>query len=116
LFAYRDDRGIVVNLGSPLDKRGKLTESAQEALQILGGAEKAHREFPLLLVAHTAQISQTARAEEMIEAASGALKSAGASDVTSQVVLAAQPVVSPSISGASQKNERIEVVFVSPGR
>lgn len=116
LFSYRDDRGIVVSLTSPLDSAGKLTEGARESLTILGGTAKAHADFPLMLVAHTAQNNQQARADEMITAATAALKSAGAREVTSQVVLAAQPVVSPSLRGAAEKNERLEIIFVSPGR
>jgi hypothetical protein len=116
LFAYRDDRGIVVNLAAPLDKTGKLTETAQEALSILGGTAKSHSDFPLMVVAHTAQNSQKDRAEQMLAAASAALQSAGAREVTGETVLAAQPVVSPSVSGAAEKNERLEIVFVSKGR
>ena len=49
-MVYRDDRGIVVNLGQPLEtKEGKLALSAfsREALSFLSGVAKAHKDYPI---------------------------------------------------------------------
>lgn len=116
LFAFRDDRGIVVNLGSPLDREGKLTEQAEEALRIVGGTAKAHPGFPLLVVAHTAKNGQKKHGEKLGEAAKEALLEAGAPTVRVESVENAQPVVSTRVRGADEKNERVEIVFVTPGR
>jgi hypothetical protein len=116
VFAFRDDRGIVVNLGSPVDKKGELKEATEKALTLLGGTSKAHPDFPLLLVAHTAKSTESKRAKKMTESALAALTAAGAKKVTTHAVLGAQPVVSASLRGAAEKNERLEVVFVVPGR
>lgn len=115
-MSYRDDRGIVVNIGSPLDSEGNLSATTQKALQVLGGTAQAHREFPVLLVVHTALSGQETRAERMGELGRAALLEAGAPNVTVHSVGSAQPVVSTSLAGADSKNERIEVVFVSKGR
>jgi hypothetical protein len=116
LFAFRDDRGIVVNLGSPLDREGKLSEEARAALKIVGGTAKAHPDFPLLVVAHTAKSGQKDHGERLAAAAKEALTEAGAPAVAVESVENAQPVVSSRVQGAEQKNERIEVVFVTPAR
>lgn len=116
LFAYRDDRGVVVNLASPLSKDGTLTESAAEQLKILAGTAKAHQDFPLVLITHTAKSGSEKRAAQLADAFKSALNDAGVSQFTHRDVQNAQPVVSNRLRGGAEKNERVEVVFVSPGR
>ncbi len=116
LFAYRDDRGIVVQVGSPVGPEGKLTEATERALKLLGGTSRANPQFPLLVVVHTKKASEKERAEQMGNLVSEALKNSGAAQVTVHSVFAAQPVVSAQLQGAEGRNERIEVVFVTPGR
>lgn len=116
LFAYRDDRGVVVNLASPLKKDGTLTESAAEQLKILAGTAKAHRNFPLVLITHTAKSGSEKRATQLSDAVTAALKSAGVTQFTARDVQNAQPIVSNRLRGGAEKNERVEFVFVSPGR
>lgn len=116
VFAFRDDRGIVVNLGNPLDAEGALTEAATQILEILGGTAKAHPNFPLLIVAHTAKSGQKERSDKMIQMATEGLKQAGAPAISAEAVENTQPVVSHQVRGANEKNERLEVVFVVPGR
>src|SRR5690606_35663718 len=110
------DRGVVVNLPGPLSTQGALTESAAEALKILAGTAKSHAEFPVLLVIHTSKNGQEKRAEQLSTAARTALESGGASKLTVKDVQDAQPVVSSRLQGSAEKNERIEVIFVTPGR
>lgn len=116
VFAFRDDRGIVVNLGRPLGEKGELSETAGNVLKLLGGVAKAHPDFPLLLVAHTARGGQEKEAAAMIEKATLALTTLGARVASSERVLGAQPVVATNVEGAAEKNERLEIVFVVPGR
>ncbi len=116
LFAYRDDRGVVVNLPSPLSPQGSLSESAMEALKILAGTAKAHPEFPVLLVIHTAKNGQEKRAEQLSSAARTALESGGVVKLAVQDVQDSQPVVSSRLQGSAEKNERVEVIFVTPSR
>lgn len=116
VFAFRDDRGIVVNIGKPVDQKGVLSESAENVLKILAGTAKTHLDFPLVLVAHTARGGQESEAAKMLAAANTALTNGGAKVASSDQVLGAQPVVAASLRGAAEKNERLEVIFVNPGR
>lgn len=116
VFAFRDDRGIVVNIGSPLDTAGALTDRSAKILKILAGTAKAHSDFPLMLVAHTARSGQDKVADTTLAAAKAALEGSGARVLSSEAVLGAQPVISASLQGADEKNERLEIVFVVPGR
>lgn len=116
VFAYRDDRGIVVNIASVLDEKGILTPSATETLNFLGATAKNHQKFPIMLITHTKKRGQEARAEEMSSKATKCLEESGAPSVAVQSVADAQPLVSPRVTGAAEKNERVEVVFVVSGR
>jgi hypothetical protein len=116
LFAYRDDRGIVVNLAAPLTGTGELTPTSQEALVMLGGTAKAHPEYPVLVVAHTAKNGETKQAERLLSAVTSALQSNGAGAMATRSVQNAQPVVSNRVHGAAEKNERVEIIFVTTGR
>lgn len=116
VFAFRDDRGIVVNLGRPINEKGELSETAGNVLKLLGGVAKAHPNFPLMLVAHTARAGQEKEASAMLEKATLALSSHGASVASSDRVLGAQPLVATNLQGAAAKNERLEIVFIVPGR
>ena len=116
LFAYRDDRGVVVNLPSPLSVQGSLSESATEALKILAGTAKAHPDFPVLLVIHTAKNGQEKRAEQISAAVQAALENGGVAKLTIQDVQDSQPAVSSRLQGSAEKNERVEVIFITPSR
>jgi hypothetical protein len=111
-FAFRDDRGVVVVLRDVLGKDQKPTASGSEQLEALARAAKAHPEFPVLVVAHSsgsAEASQKSLAEVV-----SLLRSKGAPAVEGHNVGDAQPVAQPKRPGASERNERIEIVFVSP--
>jgi hypothetical protein len=116
LFSYRDDRGVVVNIGDVLNDKAELNKVASELLQLLGAVAKSHPDFPLLLVVHTSTRHETKRAALLGQTAETALKEGGAPQVTVQTVDDAQPLVSDRVQGAKKKNERVEVVFVTPGR
>lgn len=116
LFAFRDDRGVVVNLASPFVQGTELKEEVSEIVQLLGGTAKKHDAFPLLVVVHTARRGDEKLARQRGEAFADALRNGGAPEVTVDVAGDAQPVVDGRVSGAAERNSRVEVVFVVPGR
>jgi hypothetical protein len=114
-MVFRDDRGVVVNIGQPITADA-LSAETQLALQVLGGTAKNYPTFPLMLVVHTKKSGEEKRAEQMGQLAQEALLAAGAPSVHVKSVGSAQPVIAASQSQAAEKNERIEVIFVVPGR
>jgi hypothetical protein len=116
VMVYRDDRGVVVNLGAPLDDDGEIREASRQALALLGATAKRHPQFPVMLIAHTANPKDDARGAAMLETSERIMKDNGAKTVASHSVKDAAPVVHPKLNGATTKNERLEVIFVSPGR
>lgn len=109
---FRDDRGVVVTLHAPREG-GKLSAKAREKLEELGRVAKAHPEFPVLLVSHDARAA--AKDDGLVEQATQALKGAGASRIEARSAGSTTPIVPPQRPGAAARNERLEVIFVSPG-
>ncbi|MDX2054344.1 MAG: hypothetical protein SFV15_18225 [Polyangiaceae bacterium] len=109
LFPFRDDRGVVVTLRGVFDPSNKLSPQVAEQLAALGRVAKTHPEFPLLLVLHSAKGKppETAELEK-------ALRDAGAPNVTSDFAGSSLPIAISGEPGAEARNERAEVVFVSP--
>lgn len=114
LNPFRDDRGVVVPLRGYL-RAGKLTSEAKQALEGLGKVAKAHADFPLLVVAHSANERDAKQALAAAEEASTLLTAQGASKVEVRGAGARQPVVPTKSRGASDRNQRLEIVFVAPG-
>jgi hypothetical protein len=109
---FRDDRGVVVTLHA-LREGGKLSSKLGEKLADLGRVAKAHPEFPVLVVSHDARAG--AKDDGIATQAVDALKAAGATRIESRSAGNATPVVPPDRAGAAARNERLEIVFVSPG-
>jgi hypothetical protein len=109
---FRDDRGVVVTLHAPREG-GKLSAKANEKLADLGRVAKAHPEFPLLVVSHDARTG--AKDDGLASQALEKLKATGATRVEAQRAGSSTPVVPPDRAGAAGRNERLEVIFVSPG-
>jgi hypothetical protein len=109
---FRDDRGVVVTLHA-LREAGKLSTKAAAKLGDLGRVAKAHPEFPLLVVSHDARSG--AKEDGLSSQAVEALKAAGASRIEAKSAGSTTPVVPPERPGAAARNERLEIVFVSPG-
>lgn len=109
---FRDDRGVVVTLHA-LREGGKLSAKAAEKLADLGRIAKAHPEFPVLVVSHDARAG--AKDDGLVGQAVDALKAAGATRIESRSAGSSAPVVPPDRTGAAARNERLEIVFVSPG-
>ena len=111
---FRDDRGVVVVLRGLFGAANKLAGGADERLGLLGRIAKAHADFPVLVVVHAAAPSAGDRDTRRGELVSEALRKAGATRVEVRVAGAAQPVLEPSRAGSAARNERIEIVFISP--
>jgi hypothetical protein len=109
---FRDDRGVVVTLHAPRES-GKLSAKASEKLAELGRVAKAHAEFPLLVVSHDAKPG--AKDDGLSTQAVDALKAAGATRIEARSAGSTTPVVPPDRTGAAGRNERLEIIFVSPG-
>jgi hypothetical protein len=110
-FAFRDDRGVVVVLRN-LFARDVLTPDAQQSLRRLGVIAQRHPDYPVMAVFHGVGPSVSPRAAEAVVSA---LTQAGAPRVTEQTVADRQPVVDPTLPGAAARNQRVEVIFVTPG-
>ena len=109
---FRDDRGVVVTLHAPREA-GKLSKQATEKLAELGRVAKAHPDFPVLVVGHDAKPG--AKDDGLATQALELLKTSGASHIEAQNAGGTTPVVPPDRAGAAARNERLEIVFVSPG-
>jgi hypothetical protein len=109
---FRDDRGVVVTLHAPREA-GKLGSKASAKLADLGRVAKAHPEFPVLVVSHDARAGT--KDDGLASQAVEALKAAGATRIEARSAGSTTPVVPPDRVGAAARNERLEIVFVSPG-
>lgn len=109
---FRDDRGVVVTLHAPREG-GKLSPKLSDKLTELGRVAKAHPEFPVLVVSHDARAG--ARDDGLSARAVEFLKAAGANRIEARSAGSTTPVVPPERPGGAARNERLEVIFVSPG-
>lgn len=114
LLPFRDDRGVVVTLRALFTGKDQLSQDAATKLDTLGKIAKAHPEFPLLAVVHGARGNATPQDTAQANAVADALKKAGATRVETDAAGSAEPVLDPARPGASERNARVEVVFVSP--
>jgi hypothetical protein len=115
LAPSRDDRGVVVTLEAPFERDDKLTARAATRLGDLAGVAKAHPDYPLMLVVHSASKLPDAREAARGEHAAVTLREHGAPRVETATVGIALPRLDPHAPGAAQRNDRVEVVFVAPG-
>ena len=111
---YRDDRGIVVTLRGLFGKAEALSKAGSEQLSMLGRVAKAHPDFPVLVVVHASQGTASPRDNKRAEVIAELLRTAGAPRVEARAAGGGQPIANPTRPGAPARNERIEVVFVSP--
>ena len=114
LMPYRDDRGIVVTLRGLFGKAEALSKAGTDQLTMLGRVAKAHPDFPVLVVVHSASGTATQRDNKRADAIAELLRGAGAPRVEARGAGGGQPVANPARPGAPARNERIEIVFVSP--
>lgn len=106
----RDDRGIVVTLRD-LYRGQTLAPDAKERLAALVQVAKSHPAFPLLLSVH-----EGAQSEPRLLELKRLLEELGAPKFEARAVGDMLPLVPPSMSGASSRNNRVELTFVVPTR
>jgi hypothetical protein len=110
----RDDRGVVVTLRGAFRPDDSLDAKSNESLKALAQVAKAHPDFPILVVLHTAKGPGGEQDQRRLDQALSALRSAGAPKVEGALGGDRAPVVEPRRPGASERNARLEVVFVAP--
>jgi flagellar motor protein MotB len=113
LFPYRDDRGVVITLRG-LFAQDALTPQAREALGRIREVAARHPTFPILVVVHTVREWSKSAQEARLRALSEALGRDAGLRVEAQAMGRSQPLVDPRQPGAAERNERVELVFVSP--
>lgn len=109
---FRDDRGVVITLHA-VREAGKLSPKLSGKLAELARVAQAHPQFPLLVVSHDAR--QNAKDDGLAAQAARELQAAGASRIEAQSAGGSSPIVPADRGGAATRNERLEVIFVSPG-
>jgi hypothetical protein len=110
----RDDRGVVVTLRGAFRPDHTLDAKASEGLKALAQVAKTHPEFPILVVLHTAKGAAAEQDQRRLDQVLAALRTGGAPKVEGALGGDATPVVEPRRPGASERNARLEVVFVAP--
>jgi hypothetical protein len=114
LYPYRDDRGVVVTLRGLFTPDGTLSPRARQELGRIREVAKAHPDFPLLLVLHAARGPARAGDERRGHELAEALDQGAGVRVENQAAGSSEPLVDPGQPGAAERNERVEIVFVSP--
>jgi outer membrane protein OmpA-like peptidoglycan-associated protein len=113
LSPTRDDRGVVVTLRDVF-KGDDIASSSKERLQGLGRVAKTHPAFPVLVVVHSGRGGTAERDEKRAKSVSLVLTEQGAGRVESHGAGSAQPLLSSDQATSAARNERVEVIFVSP--
>lgn len=113
LEPFRDDRGVVVVLRG-IYQGDALSTGGKDRVTTLGQIAREHSDTPVLVVVHGAH-GASDHDRRRAAAVSDALRAAGATKVETQAAGALDPVVPPSNARAGDRNERTEVVFVTPG-
>lgn len=111
----RDERGIVVTLHGAF-RKGALSNEARARLDELGRVAKEHPAFPVQIVVHAADAKTSQAAlKERGATIEKALVEMGlpAERLLVEAAGAAKPLVDPK-GRDRQRNERLEIVFVSP--
>ena len=101
-------------VSSATDRADRLSNPAASTLESLGRAAASHTEFPILVVLHRAAASTAERDQPRLDQVVAALKAAGATRIDFAWGGSVTPIVEPGRSGAAERNERVEVVFVAP--
>jgi hypothetical protein len=111
----RDERGVSVVLRELFATDGSLTDAGRAQLQQLGATAKAHPDFPLLLVGHTASPEAKPAMDKQLASLGSELLRLGVEHVSAHDAGPRQPLLPPQLPRARARNQRIELVFVAPG-
>lgn len=115
LIPFRDDRGVVLTLRGAFKTDTELTPDATSLVQTIARTSAAHPTFPVLVVIHGASSKALPRDQQRAKTLVDALTKQGAAHVDSRAVGGAAPIVDPKAPGAADRNDRVEIIFVSPG-
>jgi hypothetical protein len=111
----RDERGVSVVLRGIFAADGNLNDSGRGQLARLVEVAKAHPDFPVLLVGHTAVPEARAAMARQLNALESELQTLGVERVAFHDAGARQPLLPAQLPRARERNQRIELVFVAPG-
>ena len=111
----RDERGVSVVLRGVFTSDGKLNDNGRDQLGKLVAVAKAHPDFPVLLVGHTAVPDSRAAVDRQLAALESELQTLGVERVASHDAGTRQPLLPAQLPRARERNQRIELVFVAPG-
>ncbi len=114
----RDERGVIVTLRGVF-RGAQLTDDGASKLKDLGSIAAAHADFAVEIVVHDARTpaEKDDGDSRRAGAALQALVAGGAASSRTKTELAGAraPVVDPSDTKVSARNERLDVVFVASG-
>lgn len=111
----RDERGVAVVLRDLFAGDGSLSAVGRSTLEGLGRVAKAHPDFPVLLVGHTASPESRAVMDRQLGAVTSELAELGVSKLGAEDAGPRQPLLPAELPHARERNQRIELVFVAPG-
>lgn len=109
----RDDRGVVVVLRDVFQGPA-LSKGATSGLEALAQVARAHPDFPVLAVVHSAHGGVTELDRKRADFVARFLRDGGASRVEGRAVGSALPVAPAGSAGNARRNERLEIVYVAP--
>lgn len=110
----RDERGVVLPLADLFQGNGKLDSTGLKTLKGLAQAAKRQSRYPLLLVGHSSRRGQNAVVDDQLDTVKSALEKAGSGVVMAMNAGLRQPLVPHGSPGSRSRNQRLELVFVSP--
>jgi hypothetical protein len=109
----RDERGVVLTVREVFDGSA-LGKGVAERLAPVGEVARKHPEIPLLLVLHQSTAPAPADRERWLERGRALGRALGREGAIVELAGTAEPVVDPAGSHRA-RNERAEIVFVTPG-
>lgn len=108
----RDDRGVVVVLRDVFQGQA-LAKASVQRLTALGQVARQHPDFPVIAVVHNASTKATEGDRKRAELVAASLREGGAPVVEARAAGNSLPAAPPGM-GSSQRNERLEIVYVAP--
>lgn len=110
----RDERGVSLPLDHLFDSGDSVSASGLKTLKVLSAAAQRQSGYRLLLVGHAGARGQQGRIEKQLAQIKSKLESEGAGSVVAMNAGMRQPLVPHGAPGSRKRNERLELVFVSP--
>lgn len=109
----RDDRGIVVTLQDAFQP-GALVPKAEPKLTELASLSRHYEQVALLVVSHSLRGEPSSLDRERGDAVTSKLRELGVKNVQAVAAGGRLPIVDARDLGGARRNERLEIVFVTP--